>query len=254
MRIRMARTAGFCMGVRRAMEMTLAEANRQEGPLYTYGPLIHNRQVLGLLESRGVRSVQDVEGLEGGRIVIRAHGIPPDQRGVLKQSGLEMVDATCPKVARVQALIRSHTRKGYQAVIVGDPDHAEVVGLVGYSEGPAYVIQGPEEVAALPPIERVVVVAQTTQNGDVYRETVERLRSRFAQVLAFDTICEATHDRQQEVRSLARQVDAMVVVGGYHSGNTRRLVEIARETGVKTFHVETYAASGLPLGPPPRVG
>jgi 4-hydroxy-3-methylbut-2-enyl diphosphate reductase len=239
MKVKLARTAGFCMGVRRAMEMVLAEANRQKGPLFTLGPLIHNNQVLELLESKGVHTVNDVEGLNDGRIVIRAHGIPPELRRRLKRTGLAVIDATCPRVAHVQAIIRYQTKKGRHAVIVGDRDHAEVVGLMGYGERPVHVIRSASEVPSLPLLESPFVVAQTTQNEDNFQEVVRALKLRFPDLLVFDTICEATRERQQEVRSLNGTVDALVVVGGYHSGNTRRLVQVAKEEGLPVFHVET---------------
>lgn len=227
------------MGVRRAIEMVLAEANRSNVPLYTYGPLIHNRQVIDLLATKGVTPVSDLDGLTTGRVVIRAHGVPPETRQQIKQTGLSIIDATCPRVARVQSIIRSYSRKGYPAVIVGDRDHAEVIGLMGYCETTAHVIQHPEEVSTLPDMERTVVVAQTTQNAELFGAVVAKMRERFPEVVVFDTICEATHDRQQEVKRLTKEVDGLVVVGGYHSGNTQRLVDVARETGTPTFHVET---------------
>ena len=198
MKVKFAKTAGFCMGVRRAMEIVLAEANRGEGPLFTFGPLIHNNQVLDLLESKGVHSVEDLDGLQTGRIVIRAHGIPPQKRQDLKDTGLKIIDATCPRVARVQAIIRYHTKKGYTVVIVGDKDHAEVIGLMGYSKGPAHVIQSVKEVFALPHLDKVFIVAQTTQNEKNYRDVVKALKERFPNVLVFDTICDATHQRQKD--------------------------------------------------------
>jgi len=227
------------MGVRRAMEIVLAEAHKQRGPLYTFGPLIHNKLVLDLLSSKGVKPVEDLNGLQSGRIVIRAHGIPPQVRETIKKTGLKAIDATCPKVARVQAIIRYHTKKGYSAVIVGDRDHAEVIGLKGYGQTPAHVIQGVKDVPFLPQLDRVVVVAQTTQNEQTFHEVIRALEERFPELLVFDTICDATHQRQQEVRSFARQVDAIVVVGGYHSGNTQRLAQVSREAGLPTFHVES---------------
>ena len=118
------------MGVRRAMEMVLAEANRHEGPVYTYGPLIHNTQVLDLLEEKDVKTVENSTGLDHGTLLIRAHGIPPQERKILRSSNLKIIDATCPRVAKVQAIIRYHTNKGYTTVIVGDEDHAEVIGLM----------------------------------------------------------------------------------------------------------------------------
>ncbi|MDZ7696933.1 MAG: 4-hydroxy-3-methylbut-2-enyl diphosphate reductase [Deltaproteobacteria bacterium] len=239
MKVKLAKTAGFCMGVRRAMEIVMAEANKAEGPLFTFGPLIHNHQVLDLLKSKGVRVIDTVEGIEEGKIIIRAHGIPPQKRQMIENSGLQVIDATCPKVTRVQAIIRHFTRKGHAAVIVGDQDHAEVIGLMGYSEMPAHVIQQEADVSALPELQQPFVVAQTTQNEKNFRAVVKALERRFPDLEVFDTICDATHERQQEVRTFKGQMDGVVVVGGYHSGNTRRLVQISRGGGMPTFHVET---------------
>lgn len=227
------------MGVRRAMEMVLASANKDEGPLFTYGPLIHNKQVLELLESRGIKAIEDVKGMEKGVLLIRAHGIPPQQRKALKSSPLKVIDATCPRVAHVQALIRYHTKKGYTPVIVGDQDHAEVIGLMGYAEGNAHVINSPDEVSSLPETDRLFVVAQTTQSEQAYNEIVDAVKKRYPGALIFDTICESTRERQKEVKALAEDVDGIVVVGGYHSGNSRRLAQVSEATGVPTFHIET---------------
>ncbi len=239
MKVRLAKTAGFCMGVRLAMEKVLAEANKAEDPIYTFGPLIHNRQVMKLLESKGVRAVETVEGVRAGTVVIRAHGIPPQERKSLKGTGLRIIDATCPRVGRVQSIVRSHTRKGYQAVIVGERDHAEVIGLRGYAEGPVHVIDRAEEAGGLPKDQPLVVVAQTTQDAGVFEEIRRAIQERNPEALIFDTICDATQNRQAEVSSFAGQVDGMVVVGGFHSGNTRRLVQVSEAAGIPTFHVET---------------
>jgi len=239
LKVKLAKSAGFCIGVRRAMEIVLAEANKGDGPLYTFGPLIHNKQVLDLLESKGVKPIEDLNRLQDGRIVIRAHGIPPKQRQAIKNTGLKMIDATCPKVVQVHSIIRHYTNKDYKAIIVGDKDHAEVVGLMGYSKGPSYVIQSVKDVSVLPNLEKLFVVAQTTQEEQNYHEVIKALRERFPDVLVFYTICDATHQRQQEVRAFANQVDAVVVVGGLHSGNTRRLAQVSKELGMSTFHVET---------------
>jgi (E)-4-hydroxy-3-methyl-but-2-enyl pyrophosphate reductase len=239
LKVKLARTAGFCMGVRRAMEMVLAEVNKGTWPLYTYGPLIHNRQVSALLETKGVKAIDDIKGLHNGTIVIRAHGIPPSERRRIKSTGLRIRDATCPRVAGVQAIISSHTKRGYHAVIVGDKDHPEVMGLMGYANGKAHAIKSAEEVAQLPRMKKLFVVAQTTQSGANFQEVVKAIQKRFPDALIFDTICDATYSRQEEVRAFADQVDGVVVVGGYNSGNTQRLVQISREAGMPTFHVET---------------
>ncbi|MBW1782277.1 MAG: 4-hydroxy-3-methylbut-2-enyl diphosphate reductase [Deltaproteobacteria bacterium] len=239
MKVILAKTAGFCMGVRRAMEIVMVEANKKEGPLFTFGPLIHNQQVLELLEAKGVNATEDVKNLTSGRIVIRAHGIPPRKRASLEQTGLKVIDATCPKVTRVQAIIRHYSNKGHSAIIVGDRNHAEVIGLMGYSKTPAHVIQDEADVAALSRIEKPFVVAQTTQNEEKFNKIVDALKSRFPDLQVFDTICDATHERQQEVRTFKGHVDAVVVVGGYHSANTQRLARISEEESLPTFHVET---------------
>lgn len=239
MRVKLAKTAGFCMGVRRAMEMVLAEANRGQGPIYTFGPLIHNRQVMELLESKGVKAVEEVSGLEKGCLVIRAHGVGPEVRRALKETGLRLIDATCPKVVRVQSLVRFHTRKGCTAVILGDPDHAEVIGIVGHSEGPCHVVKDLDEAAALPMLKMPILVAQTTQNRELFDKVAALLQERYPDALIFDTICDATSNRQAEVRSFAGSVDCLVVVGGFHSGNSRRLAEVAADAGIPVRHVET---------------
>ncbi len=227
------------MGVRRAMEMVLTEANKNEGPIYTYGPLIHNHQVMALLESKGVTSIEDIEKIEGGTLAIRAHGIPPQQRRLLKESGLRIIDATCPRVARVQSIIRYQTNKGNTAIIVGDRDHPEVIGLLGYAGDRAYVINQLDDVHHIPDKEKVFIVAQTTQDVRNYQKIVKAVTHKFPDALIFDTICDATTKRQAEVRAFVGQVDAVVVVGGYHSGNTRRLAQISEAAGLPTFYVET---------------
>ena len=239
MKVMLAKTAGFCMGVRRAMEIVLAEVNRGNKPLYTFGPLIHNNQVLDILAAKGVNPVENLKGLTEGTIIIRAHGIPPQKRRLIKNSGLKVIDATCPRVAKVQAITRSYTRKGYNAVIVGEKDHAEVKGIMGYATNRVFVIQSVKDVSSLPVLNQVFVVAQTTQNKQNFKEVVNALEKKIPEILIFDTICEATSERQEEARAFKGQVSAVVVVGGYHSGNTRRLVEVAKEVGLPTFHVET---------------
>ncbi len=239
MKVKLAKTAGFCMGVRRAIEQVLNAANKSNEAIFTFGPIIHNKQVIELLESKGVKVCEDIRKLQNRTTVIRAHGIPPGQRKALKKVKARLIDATCPHVARVQSLIRYHTHKGFMAVIVGDRGHPEVIGLVGYGNGRVQVINQKQEIAALPESEKVIVVAQTTQNEQHFQELVPVLKSRYPGLLVFNTICNATRDRQNEIRAFAGQVDGVVVVGGYHSGNTQRLVQIAQAAGLTVFQVET---------------
>ena len=227
------------MGVRRAMEKVLAEANKGEEPIFTLGPLIHNKQVMELLETKGVTAIEDLTEFKDGTLFIRAHGIPPNQRKLLRSSGVRFIDATCPRVARVQSIIRYHTKKGYTPVIVGDRDHPEVIGLVGYGDDRAHVINRAAEVSDLPETDKLIIVAQTTQDEENYQDIVKAIKKRFPDALGFDTICDATLHRQEVMKSFAGHVDGVVVVGGYHSGNTRRLVQVSEAAGLPTFHVET---------------
>ncbi len=230
------------MGVRRAMDLVLnAARDRQpEEIIYTYGPLIHNNQVLEILERRGIRCSKDLtEAEEGGRIAIRAHGIPPQERKAIKDKGFKIINATCPRVGKVQGIIKKHSLKGYDIVIVGDDNHAEVIGLKGFANGRAHVLNTPEEVDRLPPMDKLLVVAQTTQDERAFKTIAGLLEERYPETIVYNTICDSTHNRQEEVRALCNEVDAMVVVGGRHSGNTKRLAEIAAATGIPTFHIET---------------
>ena len=262
MKVVVAGTAGFCRGVRDALDVTLeAIKGLQEGEsICTFGPLIHNRQVLAMLEEKGIKAETDIHKCAGKKVVIRAHGIPPQERNELRSVGARLLDATCKRVARVQAAIKRHARKGYHTVIVGDADHAEVIGLMGYTEGRGVVINRPEQVDELPDDwENVLLVAQTTQNEEIFLEIQERFRRKYPQAMIKNTICGSTHERQNEVRQICSQVEAIVIVGGYHSGNTVRLAEVARECAIPTYHVETeeeldpqvmsrYASVGISAG------
>jgi (E)-4-hydroxy-3-methyl-but-2-enyl pyrophosphate reductase len=242
MQVIVAETAGFCKGVKKAMEVTMeAIQKRHSGErICTFGPLIHNRQVLEMLEQKGVSDENLVENCAGKKVIIRAHGIPPEQRQALHAAGAKILNATCQRVAKVQAIIKWHARQGYQIVIVGDAEHAEVIGLMGYTGGHGTVISQPRQVNDLPADwQKVLLVTQTTQNEAIFQEIQERFLQRYPQAVIKNTICGSTHERQNEVRDLAGKVDAMVIVGGFHSGNTVRLAEIARECGVATYHVET---------------
>lgn len=227
------------MGVKRAMELVLKAIQQKSGKIYTYGPLIHNPQVLALLQERGIGILRHQSPEPESLVVIRAHGIPPQEREQLQAAGCQIIDATCPRVAKVQAIIRRWAQQGYHTIIVGDADHPEVLGLMGYTEGRGFVVASSQDVELLPPLDKVIVVAQTTQSEAVFQQRVAEIKARFPECQVYNTICDATAKRQEEIKQLARQVDAVVVVGGRESGNTQRLVEIARATGVPTYHVET---------------
>ncbi len=242
MRVIVAKTAGFCMGVRKAMDDVIDAANKNgssDSSVYTEGPLIHNPQVLEKLEEKGIMALNEHTNLANSTVVIRAHGITPRRRRELEVSGAKICDATCPRVKRVQSIIEENTKEGYSTVIVGDEGHAEVIGLLGYTEGKGYVISSPEEVYDLPDMDKICVVAQTTQDMDTFALTVDKLKQRYGTHKVFDTICSSTSKRQKEVISLSEDVDAMIVVGGRGSANTNRLVQVSESKGMPTFLVET---------------
>ncbi len=235
----MARTAGFCWGVKRAMEMTLTTAKAKDGPVYTHGPLIHNPQVIEMLEGKEVYALDDATKLESGTVIIRTHGVAPQVRRDLKARGLELNDATCPLVARVQGIIKKHAGHGYSIVIIGDAGHAEVIGLTGYAKNDCHVIGSAEEVGALPEMDKVCVVAQTTCDITKYKDIINAIVQKYPDAIISDTICQATWERQKETQKLAGEVDLMIVVGGRNSANTNRLAQLARETAAGTALIES---------------
>lgn len=239
MKILIAKTAGFCMGVRRAVEMVMDTAGELVGPIYTFGPLIHNAQVLDLLDSKGIRVLTEIPARGTGTVLIRAHGVPPKTKLQLKKAGFTVVDATCPRVIKVQSIIGRHAKKGYASIIIGDENHPEVIGLLGYAGQNGHVAGSFQELDALPQFDRAIVVAQTTQNTEFYDAVKKWVREKHPTYEIFDTICDSTERRQAEVKHLSTDVDAVIVVGGRNSGNTQRLVEIAASSGKPTYHVET---------------
>lgn len=245
MKIEIAKTAGFCMGVRRAVELALDAPGKHPEPIYTYGPLIHNPQVLSLFADKGITVLKAIPTQGSGTVLVRAHGVPPEDKQRLAEAGFKVVDATCPRVIRVQTIIRVHARKGFSTIIVGDLDHPEVVGLVGYGGPSAYVVSTMAELYALPAFDQAIIVAQTTQNLQLYDRVKAWAADTYPHYKTFDTICDSTEKRQAEVKKLAERVDAVVVVGGKQSGNTRRLAEIAAATGKPACHVETEAELNL---------
>ncbi len=238
MKVVLAKHAGFCMGVRRAVDTTLETIRTGDDKIATFGPLIHNPQVLELLGDRGVKVLHDVPAHENGTIIIRAHGIPPDKKASLKASGAKVKDATCPRVLKVQAIIRKYRTKGYATVIIGDRNHAEVEGLRGYAEPECQVIGKEEEIENLNLTGPYIVVSQTTQDEIAFEQFSTKILQRFPQGQIFNTICDSTHKRQAELRELCKEVDAMVVVGGRTSANTKRLGEIVQGMGRPVFMVE----------------
>jgi 4-hydroxy-3-methylbut-2-enyl diphosphate reductase len=239
MKITIANTAGFCMGVRRAVEIALDQANSRNEPIFTFGPLIHNPQVLTLLEEKGIPVLTEIPEKGTGTVLIRAHGVPPESFEKLRKAGFTIVDATCPRVIKVQRIIRKYAKKGYASIIIGDEDHPEVVGLNGYAEGNGYVVDSLERLKALPRFEKAIIVAQTTQNTQFYDEVKVWVEKTHPHYEFFNTICDSSEKRQNEILSLAEKTDAVVIVGGKNSGNTQGLAELAAQAGKPSFHIES---------------
>ena len=227
------------MGVRRAVELVLDASNKSSGSICTYGPLIHNPQVLSILEEKGISVLKEIPEHGSGTVIIRAHGVPPDIKSQLKSAGFVVIDATCPHVIKVQTIIQRHARKGYTSIIIGDMNHPEVIGLLGYAEARGHVVGSLNELERLPIFEKSIIVVQTTQNSLFFEKINRWAQQNAPHYKIFNTICDATEKRQAEVRQLAGELDAMIVVGGHNSGNTNRLAEIVRQEGKPVQHIET---------------
>ncbi len=242
MKVILAGKAGFCLGVRRAMDTVLAAVKEKSAAgetISTFGPLIHNQQVLDLLAGKSVSVVRSIGEIKGGTVVIRAHGIPPQQKEAILQTGAQVIDGTCLRVIKVQTIIRRFARRGYQVIIVGDKGHPEVLGLLGFAGGQGLLISSKTDIARLPKLDKYIIVAQTTQDKNLFNEIASEITSKYPGGRIFNTICDSTHERQTEVLELCKEVEAVVVVGGKESANTKRLVQIAEEAGLKAYHIET---------------
>ncbi len=244
MNVILAESAGFCFGVKRAVEMVYEQAGSGR-PVYTYGPIIHNEEVVRDLEERGVRVAERIEefaDLPKGTVVIRAHGVERGVSEALERLGFSVVDATCPFVKKIHRLVESKSREGNQIVIVGDGTHPEVRGIRSWSVAEAtYVISDAEDARdfAADPARKVCVVAQTTFNYNKFQELVEIIRKKGYDIIVLNTICNATEERQAEAAQIAGQVDAMIVIGGRNSSNTQKLFEICHNKCNNTYYIQT---------------
>lgn len=244
MKVIVAETAGFCMGVSLALKKLDAEVeNGQDAAICTLGPIIHNPQVLESYEKQGVGSIDaPAEANPGCTVVIRAHGIPSSVEQELRERGVTIIDATCPKVKKAQLLIDRQTQRGRTLLLYGEENHPEVKGLLSYATQDALVFDSLEELeeAGLDEDGQYFLAAQTTQDKEVFARIKDYAQSRTNSLLpVLETICDATRVRQEEAIRVARDVDKMVVVGGYQSGNTRRLAKVVQEQGTECIHVET---------------
>lgn len=243
MEVILAKSAGFCFGVKRAVE-TVYEQIGTENRIYTYGPIIHNEEVVKDLESKGVTVLEgeeDLRKLDKGTVVIRSHGVPREICEMIEKKGLTCVDATCPFVKRIHRIVEKESGEGRRIIIIGNPGHPEVEGIMGWSHTPAAVIESAEEAEKFTclPGEKLCLVSQTTFNYNKFKELVEIFQKKGYNITIVNTICNATEERQTEAREIADKVDAMIVIGGKHSSNTRKLYEICRERCKSTYLIQT---------------
>ena len=236
-----AQSAGFCPGVKHAIDQVMALEAAGQKPVYTLGPLIHNKQATTMLEMKDIRAIdKPTEDLDkSGVLVIRAHGITPDFQKEIEAFGMPVFDATCPLVKHAQNIIAKFAVQDYHTVIVGDTEHAEVIGLMGYAKNHYNIVSSLEEAKALPHFEKVHVVSQTTQQESVFYEIAEEVKKHADKCQISNTICQPTKDRQKETIEQAKNADFVSVVGGKHSANTARLAQLCQGLTKHVQHIET---------------
>ena len=249
MKVKTAKTAGFCFGVKRAVDKVYELIENGVSPIYTLGPIIHNEEVVSDSEKKGVTviSEEDIPKLREGTVVIRSHGVGRRIYDMLKTAGISFVDVTCPFVLKIHRIVERESRAGKQIIIFGDPSHPEVKGICGWCEGSCTVLRNREDAENFVPDPGRIpcIVSQTTFNYNKFKELVEILcKKRYDNnVLNIDnilnTICNATEERQKEAQSIAGEVDTMLVIGGRHSSNTQKLFEICKEECENTYYIQT---------------
>ncbi|MDO4475906.1 MAG: 4-hydroxy-3-methylbut-2-enyl diphosphate reductase [Lachnospiraceae bacterium] len=254
-RVITAETAGFCFGVRRAVETCYEEAQKGRKPIYTFGPIIHNEQVVSDLEKKGVRviaSEEELSEITEGTVIIRSHGVGRSIYQQIERQGLTLVDATCPFVKKIHKIVKEKSEQGWEILIIGSADHPEVQGICGWISGKVQVIATEEEARAFKTSEdaKICVVSQTTFDSKKFSKIVEIIKNlRYYYTDILNTICNATEERQAEARKLAQNCDAMIVIGGRHSSNTQKLYEICRSECEQTFYIQSLVDFDVSLLP-----
>ena len=244
MKVIKAKTAGFCFGVKRAVDTVYEQVNTCSGPIYTYGPIIHNEEVVKDLESKGVvvlRTEEDLDNISGGTVIIRSHGVEKRIYDKLEAKGVRIVDATCPFVKKIHNIVQKESAEGKYILIIGNPDHPEVIGIRGWAGEHAAVIQNADDIENIDfsKKEKICVVSQTTFNYNKFKDLVEIIKKKSYDISVLNTICNATKERQTEAQSIAESVDAMIVIGDKHSSNTQKLFEICRKACNNTYYIQT---------------
>ncbi len=238
MEIFVAKSSGFCFGVKRAINLANKCAEEAHGDIYTLGPIIHNPQVVKKLESSHIFAKKSIDDISSGTIIIRSHGVKLGEYQAARDKGLNIVDATCPFVKKAQELVQLLTDEGYAVILVGEKDHPEVKGLVSYGAADIKVVDSPEDLKDMPRRKKIGILAQTTLPEEKFEAVVSFCLNKASELKVFNTICNATSIRQEESADLAEKVDLMIVAGGRNSANTRRLAEICRSIQPRTYHIE----------------
>ena len=239
MEILIAKNAGFCFGVKRAINMAEECASDSEEHIHTLGPIIHNPQVVQELEKKGIAAVNTVDDIDSGAVIIRSHGVTLQEMEHVKEKGLNVVDATCPFVKKTHEYVELLTKEGYSIVVVGDKEHPEVKGILSYGGKDIIAAGSVDELRGMPRRKKIGIVAQTTQSLQNLQTIVTFCVARASEIKIFNTICNATSVRQDESTKLAGEVGCVIVVGGKNSANTNRLADICRKIQPKTYHIET---------------
>ena len=243
MKVELAKSAGFCFGVEKAVNTVYEEAKKENEIVYTLGPIIHNEEVVKDMKKRGVEAVkmEDLASLPKGTVIIRSHGVSREVYNFVKNSGHRVVDATCPFVKKIHAIVSVQSGKGKTVVIIGNPDHPEVMGIKGWGDKNTYAVENIEQFInlGLKKDEEIIIVAQTTFNHKKFQEIIDKILLLGYDVRCFNTICNATQERQAEAKNIASNVDAMIVIGDKKSSNTGKLVEICQEECKNTVFIQT---------------
>lgn len=239
MEIIIAKNSGLCYGVKRALTIARRTRRARRGSVTTLGDLVHNPRISDDLRSQGIGSVEDAAAIDTGTVIIRSHGVAPEVERALRARKLRLVDATCPIVKRIQRQVAALARTGPEIVIVGNPGHPEIRGLVGYSRGRARIVENVAQARALPARKRRAVLAQSTQDAGLFGQVVAALLERTEELRVHNTICRSTQTRQRSTSELAARVDALFIVGGRTSSNTNKLYEISRRILPSTHFIES---------------
>ena len=248
-----AKSAGFCFGVKKAMETVYQQIEANTGkPIYTFGPLIHNEEVVKELKRKGVEvvnSVEELKSLKEGIVIIRSHGVSKDIYKIMEDNGITCVDATCPFVKRIHKIVEKESAAGKKIIIIGNDGHPEVEGIKGWSSTPAIVVEKEEEARefSCKTEEKICIVSQTTFNYNKFQELVEIFEKKGYDISVVNTICNATEERQTEAKQIAAKADVMIVIGGTHSSNTRKLYEICKNECENTHFIQTLDDLNLEL-------